>query len=58
MCEVDASNNMERSNKIEILVCMFRNSSENPHVSFVLILTKELKHFSSKFASYDSVCNE
>ena len=37
---------------------MLRISSENPHVCFVWILTKVLKHFSSKFASYDSVCNE
>ena len=39
-------------------VCMLRISSENPHLCFVLILTKVHKHFSSKFASYDSVCNE
>ena len=39
-------------------VCMLRISSENPHLCFVLILTKVFKHFSSKFASYDSVCNE
>ena len=36
-------------------VSMLRISSKNPHVCFVWIFTKVKKHFSTKFASYDSV---